>query len=268
MFRNQFLPLEIVDLLPPMDGGSQDSPGIGIASDGRQYVLKVATKEKPLLPATEAFCASLATACQLPVAQGAWLNYQNGIACYGSRLEGGVVKSLADSPILRKTPLLQHAIKRRWQRCDNKSMASGHYALDLFLFNFDRHLTNFLFQEMGSRTEVLGIDYSRAWWTVSSTIAGLPPASDMPKLDKRIERTVRVGRIVRKWIGFDLQVACRTLQIMRQVPDKWVMNFCDEIPDQWITPAVVNEMVAWWKSPHRLARIDNIEQGLINGSLL
>lgn len=231
-------------------------------------MLKLATPDNPLLPATEAFCASLATACQLPVAQGAWLNFTDGTECYGSRLEGGVVKSIADAAIFRRTPLLNQALKRRWQRCDNRQVASGHYALDLFLFNFDRHLRNFLFQEMGSRLEVLGIDYSRAWWTVSAQINYLPSPLAMPSLDKRIERTLRAGRIIRKWIGFDLAAALHTLSILRRVPTPWIQNFCTQLPSNWMPDTVANELVLWWNSPSRVDRITLVEEGLKNGSLL
>lgn len=268
MFRDQIAPLLITELLPPMDGGSADSPGVGVANDGRQYVLKVATAANPYLPATEAFCSSLATACQLPVAQGAWLNFADGTECFGSRLEGGIVKSIADAAIFKRTPLMQQALKRRWQRCDNRQVASGHYALDLFLFNFDRHLKNFLFQEMGTRLEVLGIDYSRAWWVLSEDIAKLDTPANMLTLPREVERTVRAGRIIRKWIGFDLAAAQRTLQILRVVPDSWVRNICTQMPSNWLPPTVANALILWWNSPAKTDRITQIEEGLKNGSLL
>lgn len=268
MFRDQIAALLVVDLLPAMDGGSADSPGVGLANDGRQYVLKVATPGNPLLPATEAFCSGLATACQLPVAQGAWLQFPDGTECYGSRLEGGIIKSFADAGIFKRTPLVMNAIKRRWERCDNKQSASGHYALDLFLFNFDRHLKNFIFQEMGTRAEVVGIDYSRAWWTVSGDINKLPNPVDMLTLSPDIERTVAAGRIVRKWIGFDLSYALRTLQILRSVPNSWIEGICAQMPSNWLPKPIASALVVWWNSPSRTDRITEIEEGLKNGSLL
>lgn len=266
MFRDQILPLLITQILPPTNGASADSPGVGVASDGRQYVLKVATADNPMLPATEAFCASLATACQLPVAAGAWLEFpDNGSQCYGSRLEGGVVSTAAP---LGMRSLAQEAMKRRWQRCDNRAVASGHYALDLFLFNFDHHLNNWLFQEMNTRLEVMGIDYSRAFWVVSRDPAALPAPADMLLLNPKFERTVTAGRIIRRWIGFDHETAARTLSILRNVPSAWIANFCQQIPSDWMKDYDRAALEQWWKSPARTARIDAIQQGLNDGSLL
>lgn len=268
MFRDQILPLLITQVLPPAEGGSMDSPGVAIASDGRQYVLKVQTADRFLLPATESLCASLATACQLPVAASAWLKFDNGAECYGSKLEGGIVRTLADTTFLRRTPIMMQSMKRRWQRCDNRAAASGHYALDLFLFNYDRHLYNYLFQEMGSRLEVMGIDYSRAFWMIERDPGALPDPAAMALLDKKIERTVRAGRIVRRWIGFDIPMAHRTLAILKVVPVAWIENFCKDLPSNWMTDADRATLIAWWNSPARIGRIDALHEGLTNGSLL
>lgn len=268
MFRAQIAPLLITDILPNASGVTADSPGVAVASDGRQYVLKAVTLAKPLLPATEAFCSDLATACQLPVADTAWLQDDDANEYFGSRHEAGIIKSIADSAIARRTPLFTHSMKRRWMRCDNKQVASGLYALDLFLFNYDRHFYNYLFQDNGTRTEVIAIDYSCAFWTVSPDLTALPAPADMLIMDKRIERTVRVGRIIRKWIGFDQMMAKRTLAMLRLVRTSWVQNFCMQIPPAWMTDSEKASLLAWWDSPARLQRIDAIEQGINNGSLL
>lgn len=257
MISQQVAPYKVSAVDP---GSTADSSGFGIASDGQTYVIKSPTTN-PLLPATEAFCESLAIACQLPTTVGAWLDV-GGVSCYGSRFEGGLSR-----PLARGTYLEVSARKRDWQRCSMPEVASAAFAFDLFVFNYDHHHNNWAFQDQNATRTARIFDFSRAWWVNASDPSQLPAPSSMQHMDPRQERTCATFRDVCKWVPLNTQAAQNVLDLLASIPPNWVENQMRSLPPGWLDSATQHTTLQWWQSPQRLQRIQEIEQGLKNGNL-
>lgn len=257
MISQQVAPYKISAVDP---GSTADCAGFGVASDGQSYVIKSPAKH-PLLPATEAFCESLAIACQLPTTVGAWLDV-NGASCYGSRFEGGLSR-----PLTRGNPLLMAARKRDWQRCSLPGIASATFAFDLFVFNWDRHHNNWTFQDQNNTRTARIFDFSRAWWVNAADPSQLPAPDRMQYLDPSFERTCATFRSVCQWTPLDLQAAQKVLDLLASVPPSWVDNQMRTLPTGWLDKTTEDATLQWWSGPQRGQRIQLIEQGLKNGNL-
>jgi len=257
MISQQIAPLKVTAVDP---GATADSAGFGLASDGQTYVIK-SPATHPLLPATEAFCEALAVACQLPVTTGAWLDV-NGLSCYGSRFEGGLEK-----PMNPGAALDIESRKRHWKRCTNPGVASATFAFDLFVFNYDRHHDNWTFQNQNGNMTARIFDFSRAWWTCAHDPAKLPAPSAMKLLPKQSERTCHTYKTVRSWAKEDLSAAQNVLDLLHQVSASWVGKQLSGLPTGWVDPKTLQATLAWWSSPHKNNRIQQIEEGLKNASL-
>lgn len=257
MISQQVAPLAITAVDP---GQTADSAGFGVAPDGQTYVIK-SPQVHPLLPASEAFCESLAIACQLPTTVGAWLDV-GGLSCYGSRFEGGLAR-----PITRGSHLEISARKRDWLRCTAPGIASATFAFDLFTFNWDRHHNNWAFQDQNGNTTARIFDFSRAWWVNAADPVALPAPQQMQHMPASMERTCATFRQVSAWVGIDLTAARKVLDLLAAVPPTWVENQMRALPPGWLDTAQINATLQWWSGPQRGQRIQLIEQGLKNGTL-
>lgn len=262
---NQIAPIPVEITAP---GDTADSEGYCRSKkNGETYVIKSA-RMHPLLPASEVFCAALAEACQIPYAGGAWITLPDGREAFGSRWEGGADKAFSASNV----PLIGHrltraAIKRSWLRVTSPEVASGIYAFDLFIFNFDRHFNNLLHQEQNGVRVIRAIDHSKAWWTVTDNLSTLPPAKAM--IGWPGELTVSVFRDIAAWTRFDLKQALDALTLIERTPVTWVHNLCVQgIAPGWLPQGNIDNLLDWWASPARALRIREIEQGLRDGTLL
>ena len=260
MISHQIAPM-MVRAVDPAESGN-DTAGYGIAQDGQTYVIKSPLKH-PLLPATEAFCEILAHACQLPATVGAWIEV-DGVSCYGSKFEGGLEKAL---PVVNSRLTLDSR-KRQWKRCTNPGIASATFALDLFVFNYDRHHNNWAFQDQNGNLTARIFDFSRAWWTCAKDVANLPPPEDMKLLPKTSERTCRDYAAVRVWAGEDLKAAQKVLDLLKQITTQWVEKRILELPTGWVDKTTLDTTLAWWDSPQKNARVDAINEGMKNATLV
>ena len=257
MISQQVAPLFVGNVDP---ASTADSAGFGVAQDGQTYVIKSPLKH-PLLPATEAFCETLAVACQLPATAGAWLDV-NGVWCYGSRFEGGLDKAMPDA-----SPLQMDLRKRQWQRCTNPGIASAAFALDLFVFNVDRHHNNWAFQDQNGNLTARVFDFSRAWWICAANVADLPAPSQMKMFSPRSAPTCNTYKTVRGWAGESRQAAQNVLDLLKLISPTWVEKQLTSLPTGWIDQGTLSSTLSWWDSPLKNARITDIEQGLNNASL-
>lgn len=257
MISQQIAPLIITALDP---GSTADATGFGVATDGQTYVLK-SPSTHALLPATEAFCEALAVACQLPATTGAWVE-AGGLSCYGSRFEGGL-----DQPMKTGSQLEMETRKRQWIRCTNPGVASATFAFDLFVNNYDRHHNNWTFQNQNGNLTARVFDFSKAWWVVAQDLKNLPAPGEMRLLPREIERTCQTYKSVRMWAKEDLSAAQNVLDLLKRVPHTWVNTQISGLPADWVDPTTLATTLLWWSSPLKNDRINQIEEGLKNGSL-
>jgi hypothetical protein len=260
MISHQIAPMPVKAVDPPTSGN--DTAGFGIGQDGQTYVIK-SPLVHPLLPATEAFCEVLAHACQLPATVGAWLDV-NGVSCYGSKFEGGLEKALP----AQGSKLVMESRKRQWQRCTNPGIATATFALDLFVFNYDRHHNNWAFQDQNGNRTARIYDFSRSWWTCAKDVSKLPPPGEMKLLPPKSERTCRDYATVKSWVGEDLLAAGNVLDLLTQINTAWVEKRILELPAGWVDKITLDATLAWWDSPLKNARVDAIRKGLNDATLL
>lgn len=257
MISQQTAPYAVTAVDP---GTTADATGFGVADDGQTYVIK-SPNTHPLLPATEAFCESLAISCQLPTTVGAWLDV-GGVSCYGSRFEGGLSR-----PLVRGGYLEMRGRRRDWERCSKPSVASAAFAFDLFIFNWDHHHNNWAFQDQNGVRTARMFDFSRAWWVNAADPAQLPPPAAMKLMDPKFERTCATFRNVCKWTPLDTAAAQKVLDSLASTPSDWVERQMHTLPAGWLDDATKSATLTWWGGAERHKRIAQIEQGLKNGNL-
>lgn len=241
-------------------GKTTDCGGFGVAPDGQTYVIK-SPKKHPLLPATEAFCESLAIACQLPTTVGAWVEV-GGDSCYGSRFEGGLSQALTSGSRQEV-----ETRKRAWSRCTTPGIATAAFAFDLFVFNYDRHANNWAFQVQNGNITARIFDFSKAWWVLASDPAALPSPEAMKQLPQAYERTCMTFRSVSKWVGVDHAAAQNVIDSLHTISPTWVERQIKNLPTGWIDDQTLNRTLQWWSGPQRSHRLSLITQGLKNGTL-
>jgi hypothetical protein len=165
------------------------------------------------------------------------------------------------------SPLEIEGRKRQWSRCTNPGVASATFAFDLFVFNFDRHHNNWTFQNQNGNTTARVFDFSKAWWVIAQDPANLPTPANMKMLSKDIERTCATYKMVRGWAKEDLLAAQNVLNLLTQVTTTWVAKQISGLPPGWVDQITLEATMAWWSSPLKNERINQIEEGLKNGSL-
>jgi hypothetical protein len=258
--RQQLIPLAITSVDPP---STADSVGFGFSpNDGQTYVIKSPEIHR-LLPATEAFCEWLGAACQLPVTNGAWVDL-NGTSCYGSRWEGGLQKDY----INENGEVSFTTLKKMWQESTKPSIATAIFAFDLFVNNFDRHFGNYAIQRQNNNFTIRIYDFSRSWWVCADNLSNLPLPSEMKKMPSPDQRTCDTYKMIQKWIGGnDLSAARNVLNLLLQISTELVDRYINTMPTGWLDQQVIDSTLSWWDSSARKARIEDIEQGLKNGTL-
>jgi hypothetical protein len=136
---------------------------------------------------------------------------------------------------------------------------SAIYAVDLFLGNGDRHENNFVIENDGAGApRIRVIDFSESPALIDPKERGAMPYMTTS--------TVNIGRILRQHYPFDQSAALRALNRLGAVAT--IRDILEGMPDDWLAANVRNEILAWWLSPDRTARIQVLKDGLSNGTLL
>lgn len=135
--QTRLVPVEIVDINPSTQGTVQLKT-TGIGRDGRDYAIKrVCDSQNGLIPASEMFCYRLARRINIAVPQFEILDFKGELA-FGSVWEGGV---LSDTSL--KIKILIGEI----EMAGLSDILSRIYALDIFVNNTDRNISNYLMRE-------------------------------------------------------------------------------------------------------------------------
>lgn len=234
----------------PPDIPSADCDAFGIAVDGHTYAIKTGQKANdPLLPANEWICTNLAEMSGIAVPTHRIIERSTGTYAFGSRWEGGVegqqrVLELLTGKIAQ--PGIDEVISRI-------------YAFDLFIHNIDRHPGNYLARKSHKNWALVALDYSRSllhhnWPNVGP---GFPS-----------QNTHNVIRVFQAHNSFHHDSANQLLDTIESLPNDLLLKIMDEMPDNWISVTLKNNLDAWWRSSQRSNRINDIKVGLKNGKYL
>ncbi|WP_462121344.1 HipA family kinase [Methylorubrum thiocyanatum] len=139
-----------------------------------------------------------------------------------------------------------------------RPLLSAIYALDLFIFNDDRHLGNYLsIDDQGTR-RLYTFDFSRAmFWDWPWN--GVPPVGSNTRM---------VGRLMRMLHGFDPVAAATVLDRIEGLPLATVEGFVKRMPEEWLPVEVRREFLAFWGGQPRPARVEELRRGFGDGSIL
>jgi len=177
---------------------------------------------------------------------------EDGSLVFGSRWEGGVARD----------EWWQMAKRGDIAAQDISPSLSKIYAFDHFVHNEDRHLKNFLFREQRNGWVVLAFDYSRAWLCNGMPLPQLPFAPD--------KKTILARRYLRAELGeyIDRSETDRILQRLSDVKETHILGAINGHPTTWLSGNQKDAIVKWWNSSARTDRIEQIRQGIHNGTYL
>jgi hypothetical protein len=244
----ELFPLDVLSIDPTRKGA--DSTGLVTAIDGYPYTAKSARTRRDL-PLNEWLCYQLAEACGIAVPTNKILRMPDDELVFGSRWVGGTYTQTGSVNTPDQLVRRLFAPERLW----------AILAFDLFIHNLDRRIANLLFLPVDGKTNVLAIDFSRA---LLHHPAPFPPLSHIPNDCNTLLLARWVNTMVRPSFG-----ECeRVLNALDQVKAAHLMEWSRRTPEAWRSITQLNELLVWWESEHKSARLQEIKDGLWNGSLI
>lgn len=244
-------PLRILSI-DPANLGSADAVGVARCDDGLEYALKDGAAS-PTTPHDELFCTELAQALGIACPPYAVIEDGSGGHYFGSRWEGGVITQdpwqelvvRGDIPFAVVAPVLARV-----------------FAFDLFVYNVDRHLGNFLARTTRGGAGLLTMDFSRAW-----RMHGFPPPP-LPMPDQT--NTIFCHRELKLIVGdfIDMAVVNEFLSRLAAIGAPQIERIIDRGAPEWISTPDTKAVLDWWGSPARMERIEEIRKGIQDGSYL
>ncbi|RUW61571.1 hypothetical protein EOA16_11460 [Mesorhizobium sp. M7A.F.Ca.US.008.03.1.1] len=181
----------------------------------------------------------------------------NGQDCFGSRWESGVETGTG--------PVDFWWVRAHAGDIDFSLLAptlSRILAFDLFVHNVDRHLRNYIVRKQNFGHTVIAMDYSQAWLWNGFPLPPIPLHSSA--------KTVIALRFLLKLFGHfivqaQVEHVCKKLT---EIKSSQILQIIHEQPASWLTKSRKDDIISWWESADRLARIKQVEEGIKNGSCL
>ena len=236
---------------PPRDK-TADSLGEVEAQDGHRYYIKGDQNGRPIR-ASEWISTRICEAVAISAPSHALIERIDGTVVFGSRRIAGVAQKIETRKYLQISSEADISKPHPLQ-----SILSSIYALDMFLYNEDRHLDNYLSVDDDGKRRLYAFDFSRAlfWkWKWQH----FPTDS---------QNTRSYGRLLRNIHGFDSDAAIKTLERLNGLATAIIEGFIKEMPTDWLQPNIQSEFVEWWDSAAKKRRIEELRKGIIDGTML
>jgi hypothetical protein len=230
-----------------------DSLGEVEADDGFRYFIKGDAHGKPV-KASEWLGTHLAESVGISAPAPCIVELQDGTNVFGSRRIAGV----ADAAITTAFLTTPSASNKGPTVLGLQSLLSKIYAYDMFFFNDDRHLENYLSVDDNGVRRLYAFDFSRAllWhWPWN----GYP----VPGCNTR-----SWGSLLRRHHGFDESAASGTLDAIASLAPATLQSFVNLMPSDWMTANQQAQFLDVWTSGNSKLRVDAIRKGFQDGSLL
>jgi hypothetical protein len=216
--------------------GGAHNLGPGNTQHGESFLLKTGG----LIGAAEFIGASVCNACGIPVCAPAVVTIDHLdrlLHVFGSRMELGL-------------RVFDQRDVAQWQQviamCDNPSIFSAVFAIDLALGNDDRHWKNWLVQDFtddkgADRCRMRALDFSCSW-----------PVYD-PAQHPLKHRSINTWLAAKNWemfgIAFEQQVFFDTCVKMSTLSAQWLrIHVLNQLRGLFITQPQVDQLCNWWDS--------------------
>jgi len=242
----ELFPLDVLGIDPVKKGA--DSAGTVLAADGYPYNTK-SSRTRPELPLNEWLCYHISEACGIAVPTNKILKMPDGELVFGSRqaagtyTKGGIVNT--PDQLVRRLVVPE----RLW----------GMLALDLFIQNLDRRFANLVFQTVGSETNVLSIDFSRA--LLHHRDLFFP----VGKIDPNCN-SVAFARFVSAIVPLSYAEVERICSALTRVTADHLLDWSARAPASWRSVPRFSELLDWWSTDQKKARLQEIQDYFWNGS--
>lgn len=242
----------------PASLGSADLKQVCKCEDGSQYAIKETEVDprdasKSIWTAhNEHFCYRLGQMVGIASPNHHIVELSADRLAFGSRWEGGTQPNFWWDQIAAGTIA----------RDDILPTLARVYVFDLFIHNTDRHTGNLLIRQQHIGHAAIAFDYSRAWTFHGFPLPSLPFAAG--------ENTVKVQRGLSSLLGSYVTEAIgdEILHKLNHVSVDNIRDILNSQPESWLTNSARQDIISWWASPGRIARIDAIKAGIKNGSFL
>ncbi|WP_158673614.1 HipA family kinase [Bosea sp. FBZP-16] len=238
----------------PKSKPTADALGEVEADDGHRYYIKGDAHGAPV-KASEWICTNLAEAVGISAPSPALVELSTGEVVFGSRRVGGVAADVLTQGYLLRNPAPNIGAP---PTVGLQRVLSAIYIFDLFLFNDDRHLGNYLSYDDNGTQRLYAFDFSRClFW--SWPWSGFPP----------IGCNTRIwGRVLQHIHGFDGTVARTTLDRLEALSDDTIEGIFNRMPANWLDPDRRSQFQSFWSGGMRTTRVNELRRGLSDGSLL
>lgn len=243
MSQLSLIPQTIVTWYPAKRTASR--PRTAQASDGLDYAVKHDEKGSPIR-ANEWVCAHIAQAVGIPVPHCIIVTDEFGERLFASQIYGDDIHD--NRPIFMGSLPHQDIIKQ----------ISKIYAFDLFVYNTDRHINNYLIKSQNNKERIFAFDHSHSLFSHWPNIQlPMPHAS----------ATVTSLRSIKARWGFDVPSAVAVLEKLEKVPLAAVEAMIRGMPSNWLAEAFRDEFLSWWDKDGK-TRTQEVKDGIQNGKFI
>lgn len=240
-------PRQIVSLSEP-DEESSCLFGYAEADNGLDYAVKADVAGAPVR-ATEWLCTVVASDIGIAVPNCAPLVDRSGETYFGSEWLGGI----SDRAI--GLQILNGQLPAR----DTQAQLSKIFAYDLFIFNEDRNIKNYLFPMVRGSHRIIAFDFDAAFLT------------RWPQLDLPLRAdcaTITNMRLFSRHWALEIGAAEAVLDELEKYPYDRIQSIIAAMPSDWLSAHLREELRSWWLEGGRERRVADVRVGLRNGTLL
>lgn len=228
-----------------------DSLGQVEADDGQHYYVKDDAHGRPVR-ASEWISTHVAEMVGISAPSAAPIEMSSGRTVFGSRRISG-----ASDAVTTQYLILDTGANAQFSPVGLSSILSSIYALDMFLFNDDRHFGNYLTHDDNGVRRMYAYDFSRAMFWHWPWVA-FPVGCN----------TRACGALWMQRHSFDMVSANNTLDRLDALPEGEMSNILNRMPSDWLSAQLSGEFLQWWGAPAKTARVQQLRQGFIDGTLL
>ena len=230
-----------------------DCLGMVDADDGGRYYIKDDAHGRPVR-ASEWLGTHIAEAVGIQAPAAVVIERANGSLVFGSRRIVGVADDLITQTYLTTASVSNAALPIPGLG----TVLSKIYALDMFLFNDDRHFGNYLSIDDNGVRRLYAFDFSRAvFWQWPWN--GYPAPTT---------HTRTRGNVLRQLHGFDAAAANAVLDNLGALALPTIEGFINQMPASWSPTDLRSQFVGVWSSGHCTARVQALRKGFSDGTLL
>ena len=222
---------------------SADASGEVEADDGHRYVTKPDSAFGHRIRASEWICTHIAEQVHIGAPTPMVIERSDGTTEFGSRIISGVADNATTQAFLttQSEGNLETGVK------GVRRIFSGIFALDMFLFNDDRHFGNYLSVDVSGVRRMYAFDFSRALF-FNWPLDGFPAKKSETHYGTH---TRNYGATLMDLHGFDFDEAYAVIDRLEKISLGYLKGVVSQIPSDWLSQEETEQFFAWWDSSAR-----------------